>query len=102
MKAKVYEMVNKMTWKIMGYSKIEGKRKCIISGKFHGTVFSGHPTRTTLGNSLRVILYIKFIMANAGITNYRLYVGGDDVFIILNKCDLARFQKEFWMNYSPK
>jgi len=32
-----------------------------------GTTFSGHPSRTTLGNTLRQILYIKFVAASIGI-----------------------------------
>jgi hypothetical protein len=33
------------------------KRTTILSGLMNGTVFSGHPTRTTLGNTLRVLSY---------------------------------------------
>jgi hypothetical protein len=83
LKKKVLEMVHRMCWDIRGYTKIDGKRFCMLKGKFNGTVFSGHPTRTTLGNSLRVILYIRFIMWKCGITKYSLWVGGDDVFILL-------------------
>jgi hypothetical protein len=32
-----------------------------------GTVTSGHPTRTTFGNSLRVILYYRYLFMKAGI-----------------------------------
>jgi len=54
-----------------------------------GTTFSGHPTRTTFGNSLRVILYLDFIAADAGYTGLFsgtckelvLYVSGDDVMV---------------------
>lgn len=51
----------------------------LFSGKVKGTVFSGHPTRTTFGNTLRVITFVKFILYLADITNYHLSVGGDDI-----------------------
>jgi hypothetical protein len=63
----VKELVYKMSWKVESFMKYNGKRFKFISGVFDGTVFSGHPTRTTLGNSLRVILYILFVLHNAGI-----------------------------------
>jgi len=45
---------------------------------------------------VRVISYIKFINWKAGITKYSLFVGGDDVQIILEKCDQVLFEKVFW------
>lgn len=36
-------------------------KKREISGTVKGTVFSGHPTRTTWGNTLRVLGYIFYI-----------------------------------------
>lgn len=44
------------------WTKVEGKRRLLASGTLHGTVFSGHPTRTTFGNSVRVYLYTDYIM----------------------------------------
>lgn len=81
----VRELVYKMSWKVESFMKYNGKRFKFISGVFDGTVFSGHPTRTTLGNSLRVILYILFVLHNARITcsHFRLYIGGDDSFLLL-------------------
>lgn len=58
-------------------------------------MFSGHPTRTTLGNSLRVMLYNLYMFEKAGIKKYSLSVGGDDTFIILEKEDLAKFEVIF-------
>lgn len=43
-----------------------------------GTTYSGHPTRTTLGNTLRSIMYYKFVCLNAGIEP-KLIAAGDDV-----------------------
>jgi len=63
-----------------------GKRKvAFLKGTLHGTVFSGHPTRTTFGNSLRVILYKRYIMHKAGITDYLLYVVGDDCLLVFDR-----------------
>lgn len=59
--------------------------------KICGTVFSGHPTRTTLGNTLRVMLYITYnIFLLDGLEEaiktffsmsdkYYMFVLGDDV-----------------------
>jgi len=68
----------------------------------YGTVASGHPTRTTLGNSLRVILYNKFILHNAGITDFSLSVGGDDTFILIEHRDKDKLEKEFWKCYTKE
>lgn len=35
----------------------------IERGTIKGTVFSGHATRTTFGNSLRVYMYISFALS---------------------------------------
>lgn len=43
------------------YSKINNKRRKIFSATINGTVISGHPTRTTFGNTLRVIMYYEYI-----------------------------------------
>jgi len=75
--------------------KINGKRTLIYTVTINGTVFSGHPTRTTLGNSLRVILYNLFMFHLAGITKFSLSVGGDDTFILIEDKDLARFHEVF-------
>jgi hypothetical protein len=55
----------------------------------HGTVTSGHPTRTTFGNSLRVILYWKFIFHELNITDYEMFVGGDDFQSFILEKDLS-------------
>lgn len=47
----------------------------------HGTTFSGHPTATTLGNTLRSICYVHFYarMANISMDHFRYFAAGDDV-----------------------
>lgn len=46
-----------------------------------GTTFSGHPTRTTLGNTLRSLCYHKYMMHKANISPQEYYIAaaGDDV-----------------------
>lgn len=61
-----------------------------LNQKIRGTTFSGSPTRTTLGNTLRVFLYWKYICSRAGLTTIDfsddakkkdvfVFVSGDDV-----------------------
>lgn len=38
-----------------------------IYNRIYGTTFSGHPTRTTLGNTLRSIMYAFYYIQQAGI-----------------------------------
>lgn len=57
----------------------------------NGTVTSGHPTRTTFGNTLRVILMYQYIFSVSGISRYRMYVGGDDFYAILLDKDYSKF-----------
>lgn len=37
-------------------------RKTFVKASVQGTVYSGHPLRTTLGNTMRVILYTKYVL----------------------------------------
>lgn len=49
-----------------------------------GTTFSGHPTATTLGNTLRSICYVRYYLhkAQIPISLVRYFVAGDDVNIL--------------------
>lgn len=56
-----------------------------------GSVFSGHSTKTTLGNTLRSLLYVYYYISAAGISatpwnmkNCFVMAAGDDVTIF---CD---------------
>lgn len=44
----------------------------------YGTTYSGHPTRTTLGNTLRSIAYYKYVMMQSGLEPLMM-AAGDDV-----------------------
>jgi hypothetical protein len=82
------------------FVKLNGKRIKICSGTLHGTVYSGHPTRTTFGNSVRVYLYTDYIMHRAGIKDYKIWVCGDDMLMVMERADVEAFTREFWNVYS--
>lgn len=74
--------------KIVAYRCITGKKKqAVMRATLNGTVTSGKPTPTTLGNTLRVIMYIMFIVERCGIpvNSVRPFVSGDDSFIIVER-----------------
>lgn len=48
-----------------------------------GTVFTGHPTLTTLGNTLRTICYAKYVSFKTKIPT-ALMAAGDDCVVFLN------------------
>lgn len=58
-----------------------------ICNVIKGTTFSGHPTKTTLGNTLRSICYAHYYLHCAGITkswdrsDIFVIAAGDDVVI---------------------
>jgi len=61
------------------------KGKIVEKGMVHGTVFSGHATRTTFGNSLRVLLYHLFALRSIR-EHVTIRVSGDDALdSVLNK-----------------
>jgi len=53
-----------------------------------GTVFTGHPTLTTLGNTLRTICYAKYVSFKSNI-RMNMMAAGDDcvVFVKTNKAE---------------
>jgi len=59
---KIKHIITNVSWKFRSYARVNKKRVLMSSGTFDGTVFSGHPTRTTLGNTLRVILYFRYML----------------------------------------
>jgi len=67
--------------------------------KMIGTTFSGHPTLTTLGNTLRSICYAEYaaFMANVPV---KLLAAGDDVVAFLHKDHVAIFIESMKTNVS--
>lgn len=55
------------------------RTKTGLRGEMEGTVFSGSPMRTTLFNTMRTILYNRFLLHHAGSTDHLVYAAGDDV-----------------------
>jgi len=43
------------------------KRRIMMKGKIEGTTFTGHPSRTTFGNTERMVYYCYYICTKAGI-----------------------------------
>ncbi len=77
----VYHSLTNLHLKLTNHITINKRRRRLLQAQIYGTVSSGHPTRTTFGNTLRVIHYYKFILHEANIDKYHMYVGGDDFFI---------------------
>lgn len=61
-------------------------KKNLVGMKINGTTFSGHPTRTTLGNTLRSLCYVNFMAQRFGFENLSL-AAGDDVIMWVHKRD---------------
>lgn len=74
-----------------------------LSQKILGTTFSGSPTRTTLGNTLRVFCYWSYICKCAGLSyvtrhtdrnkDVHIYVSGDDVVLWCNERHVKKLEK---------
>jgi len=62
-----------------------------MEAEIHGTTFSGHPFKTTLMNTIHVILFMKYICKLASIGVYRLHVSGDDVLMLIKTKDITKF-----------
>lgn len=57
----------------------------MLSGVFTGTTFTGCPM-TTLGNTLRTIMMLKFAIMHQGIhlqTSYKIMAAGDDSVVMI-------------------
>ena len=55
-------------------------RRPMMKGKLRGTTFTGHPMRTTFGNTIRVMSYVRFALRS--IEHKRIFVCGDDVMFV--------------------
>ncbi len=86
----------KLVYKITLAKKFVRLFTCTING----TVTSGHPTRTTFGNTLRVIAYYEFIFEELGIQHYKFFVGGDDFYCIMLEKDVELLNRNVFKYYS--
>lgn len=67
----------------------------MLTGTIHGTTFTGHPLRTTLGNTLRSYFYIRYAFRDIPQKNYRIKVSGDDTLVIANDDFKKKFKSSF-------
>lgn len=71
--------------------------KIMPSLSIRGTTYSGHPTRTTLGNTLWSISYYTFLMSEIGIEP-RMIAAGDDVCCFIPKERVGEFVQKVRAN----
>lgn len=69
--------------------------KLMPSLSVRGTTYSGHPTRTTLGNTLRSINYYSYLMELIGIEP-KLIAAGDDVCCFVENDRVPDFLRTVW------
>jgi hypothetical protein len=101
----VYRCLTQMKVPVICYGKSKkGRRKVLFEGQLNGTTFSGHSIRTTLGNTLRVIAYAKYVCHLAKIPEayYQVRVAGDDVIMCINHKYREIFWQSFWTVYAPR
>lgn len=72
--------------------RYHGRKEGLNYQKIHltGTTFSGHPSRTTLGNTLRSILYAYFYSYKAQV-DIEVMAAGDDSVVFLERADADAF-----------
>lgn len=81
------------------YRRHKGQGDEVAHFKMNGTTFSGHPTLTTLGNTLRSIMYCRFAAFKAGVWA-RSMAAGDDCIVYLKEADVYTFVSAYRANVS--
>jgi hypothetical protein len=87
---------------------VRNRRIAIAKARINGTTFSGHTVRTTLGNSLRVLMYVSYIFHKAGYKGVAfglvlvivVFVAGDDVLIKCSRKARDAFIEVFHRYYA--
>lgn len=92
----VLDMVTMLSRKFAVYLRSNKQRVKWLYGLYVGTVYSGDPTRTTFGNTLRVWLYSEYVCFLAQIDKFSLAVAGDDALTTLEAEVLPEFEVAFW------
>jgi hypothetical protein len=103
-KNKIINLCKKSTHECEAELRIHSKLGRLCTMKIKGTTFSGSATRTTLGNTLRVLLYFHFYLTKMGIPNNLfkrnahsfVMVSGDDVCLWLDRRYLSTFKEQFY------
>jgi len=88
---------------IDGCKLFGGSRIILMKGILHTTVFSGHPTRTTWGNTYRQLILMKKIAKSLGMRwrkDIWVFQGGDDFYCVINSKYYDLFVKELDKYYS--
>jgi hypothetical protein len=73
----------------------QSKLNVILKAKVHGTVFSGHPSRTTFGNTMRILMLSHKISCELGLVwnkDIFHFQAGDDTMMIIDSAHVARYQ----------
>jgi len=82
-----------------------GNRIVIFKARLTQTVFSGHPTRTTWGNTNRQLVLVHKIAKDLGMRwkkDIWPFQGGDDFYCVINSLWVDRFRAELLKYYSEK
>jgi len=81
--------------------------------KIKGTTFSGHPTRTTLGNTLRTLTFCAYLISLSfgeeegrkaffgESTRFVVYAAGDDVMIAGEARAMEQLSKDLSITHAP-
>jgi len=80
------------------------KLTMILEGTIHGTVFSGHPSRTSFGNTLRILVMSLAVCMETGLRwniDLHHFQAGDDTLIIISKSLYAQYRMRLDEIYSP-
>jgi hypothetical protein len=90
--------------KVTGFKNVgKSGNISILKGKLNGSVFSGHPGRTTYGNTIRILELIRVVTQDAGLRwKYDVYPlqAGDDTLVILNAKYVSIFEASLMKYYS--
>jgi hypothetical protein len=88
---------------LTGMTLLGANRIKVLSGVLNGTVFSGHPSRTTFGNTLRILMLLMVICDDIGCKfgiDVHPFQAGDDTYIIIEREWLDRFRDQLLVYYS--
>jgi hypothetical protein len=78
----------------MFYPGFKGS-KLMMTATLTGTTFTGHPTSTTYGNTLRMFFYTQYIMSHMTFKTKPVQMhAGDDVALALEESDCNQLREE--------
>lgn len=68
----------------------------IFEGELVGTTPSGHPNKTTLGNTLRMVLSFGYAASTVGLKykdDFMIFQSGDDTLILISEGNAGRIKE---------